>query len=263
MLFLSKYPIPPCLTPRCNRGEPFTVICTLSWTAFWPVTLSLRSNCCCPAVFPELASGETRLSPAVPSSLRSCSPEQDSSPSVSSSQSFFFSYRYCESTDLFKIEPGCRNMPSDKKNSSTKFAPRTAISSPSVTSLLLNIAKHCTTNRLISLQQECSILVSASCFLTNARCSRVGITSFSLRQSSKESWSLQWNKQTQRVCSRKFFRTELYFCARTQTDCSAWLPEKASIDSISFFFVNAVKAEQSSMIYNVGSHINAWSNARK
>ena len=27
---------------------------------------------------------------------------------------------------------------------------------------------------------------------------------------------------------------------RTQTDCSAWRPEKASIDNMSFFFVNAV-----------------------
>ena len=80
----------------------------------------------------------------------------------------------------------------------------------------------------------------------------------SLRQSSKELRSLQWNKQTQRVCSRMSYKTELYFCVRTQTDCSAWRPEKASKDSISFFFVNAVKAEQSSMIYNVGSPINTW-----
>ena len=52
---------------------------------------------------------------------------------------------------------------------------------------------------------------------TNARCSRVGITSFSRRQSSKLSQSLQWKSATQRVCSRKSFRTELYFWVRTQT----------------------------------------------
>ena len=45
----------------------------------------------------------------------------------------FSNYRYCESVDLFKIEAGCRNMPSDKKEH-TKFAPSTTISSTSVTS---------------------------------------------------------------------------------------------------------------------------------
>ena len=68
-----------------------------------------------------------------------------------------FTNRYCDSVDLSKIEAGCRNMPSYKK-SSTKFAPSLAISGPSVTSLLLNIAKHYITNRLISLQQEFRML---------------------------------------------------------------------------------------------------------
>ena len=58
------------------------------------------------------------------------------------------------------VLPGSANMSSHLaiKKSSTKFAPNTAISSPSVTSLLLNIAKHCITNRLIGLQQEFSML---------------------------------------------------------------------------------------------------------
>ena len=43
------------------------------------------------------------------------------------------------------------------------------------------------------------------------------------------------------------------FLSEDQTGCSAWRPEKASIDNID---VNAVEAEQSSMIYNVGSPIN-------
>ena len=62
-------------------------------------------------------------------------------------------------------------------------------------------------------------------------------------------------KQTQRVCSRKSIWTELYFCVRTQTDCSAFRSEKASIGNMSFFFINAVEVELSSMIYNVGSPI--------
>ena len=38
----------------------------------------------------------------------------------------------------------------------------------------------------------------------------------------------------------------------TQTLCSVCLPESASCESMSFFFVSSLKAEQSSMINNVG-----------
>ena len=179
----------------------------------------------------------------------------------------FFIYRNCNSTDLSKIEAGCRNMPIDK-NSSTKFATRTANSSTSVTSLLLNIAKHCITillniakhcitNRLISLQQEFSMLCLGKLPPHQRQLfSREENVILILSQTVLEGIAVLAVKQTQRVCSRTSFRTELYFCVRTQTDCSAWRPEKASIDSISFFFVNAVKTEQSSIIYNVGSPIN-------
>ena len=34
--------------------------------------------------------------------------------------------------------------------------------------------------------------------------------------------------------------------------------QESKHDNMSFFFVNAVEAEQSSMIYNVGSPINTW-----
>ena len=52
------------------------------------------------------------------------------------------------------------------KNSSTKFAPSTGISSPSVILLLLNIAKHCITIRLISFSSSLACFVSGSCFRT-------------------------------------------------------------------------------------------------
>ena len=68
-----------------------------------------------------------------------------------------FSYRYCESVDLFKKRRAVATCQAIKK-SSTKFAPSTTISNPSVTSLLLTIAKHCMANRLISLQQVISML---------------------------------------------------------------------------------------------------------
>ena len=54
------------------------------------------------------------------------------------------------------------------------------------------------------------------------------------------------------VCSSRSFKTEIYLCEMTQTLCSACLPENASSDSISFFFVRSFVAKQSSMMLSVG-----------
>ena len=58
--------------------------------------------------------------------------------------------------------------------------------------------------------------------------------------------------QTHLVCSRRSFKTEMYFCEMTQTDCSTSLQENASCDNMSFFFVNPFMALQSSMVYKFG-----------
>ena len=101
-------------------------------------------------------------------------------------------------------------------------------------------------------------LVSASSCLTAVLSSWEGITSFSLRASSKLSRSLQWNMATQRVCSQRSLRTALYFWVSTQTEVPAWRPLKASSDSMSFFLVRALRALQSSMMYRVGSPWKTW-----
>ena len=83
------------------------------------------------------------------------------------------------------------------KTSSTKRVPSTATSSPSVTG---SIATQLYKEQAPVFNRSLACFLSASCFRTNARCSRVGITSFSRRQSSKLSRSLQWKSATQRVC---------------------------------------------------------------
>ena len=82
--------------------------------------------------------------------------------------------------------------------------------------------------------------------------SNVGITSFSRKQLSKLSLPLVLNMQTHFVCSQRSFKTEMYLCEMTHTDCSACLREKASCDIMFFFFINSFVALQSSMKYKVG-----------
>ena len=147
------------------------------------------------------------------------------------------------------------NLPSNK-NQQYQMRAKQATSSPSATG---SIATQLYFNRSLA------CFLSANCCCTNARCSRVGITPFSRRQSSKLSRSLQRKSVTQQVCCRKSccrksFRTELYW---TYTLMSAWRPEKANSDSMSFFFVRALVAEQSSIIKSVGSPLNTRYKARR
>ena len=64
----------------------------------------------------------------------------------------------------------------------------------------------------------------------------------------KESQSFVWKRAVQCVCSRRSFRTTLYFYERTHTLCRACRPVKASSESMFFFLVIALDAEQSSII---------------
>ena len=112
MLFRERVTIPPCLIPRCNRGEPFTVI-------LHPV----RRRRLLPALTSYFVS-------STGSGVRGCKTITSSSfvtlflcRSSGTRQHLInqfvtvhlSSYRYCESVDLSKIEAGCRNMPSNKK----------------------------------------------------------------------------------------------------------------------------------------------------
>ena len=79
---------------------------------------------------------------------------------------------------------------------------------------------------------RCSTSLFILCLSLN-----VGITSFSLEQFSKLSLHLLYNMQTHFVCSRRSFKTEMYHCEMTQTDCSACLKENARCDNMSFTFL--------------------------
>ena len=157
MLFREQVTHTALLEPsptRCNRGEPFTVI-------LHPVRrrrlLPALTSYFVPSSGTGVRAGKTITSSSFVT-LFLCSSSGTRQHLINQFVTVHFSnYRYCGSVDLSKTEAGCRNMPSNKK-CSTKFSPSTDISSPSVTSLLLNMAKHCITNRLISLQQEFSML---------------------------------------------------------------------------------------------------------
>ena len=58
---------------------------------------------------------------------------------------------------------------------------------------------------------------------------------------------------THLVCSpQRSFKTEMYFCEFTHTDCSVFLPENASCNNMSFFLCQFLWALQSSMMNKVG-----------
>ena len=78
-----------------------------------------------------------------------------------------------------------------------------------------------------------------------------GMTSFSLKQSSKLSRSFVKNKQSHLICSLTSLDTKLYFCVKTQRECCLCHPEKASSDRASRFLFISPSAEQSSIINNV------------
>ena len=46
----------------------------------------------------------------------------------------------------------------------------------------------------------------------------------------------------------------MYFWVRTHTDYAARLPEKHNPDSMSFFFVRAFEAKESSIMYKISLH---------
>ena len=78
-----------------------------------------------------------------------------------------------------------------------------------------------------------------------------GMTSFSLKQSSKLFLSFVKNKQSHLICSLTSLDTELYFCVKTHEEWFLCRPLKASSDRASRFLFISPSAQQSSMINNV------------
>ena len=78
-----------------------------------------------------------------------------------------------------------------------------------------------------------------------------GMTSFSLKQSSKLPRSFVKNKQSHLICSLISLDTELYFCVSTYKEWFLCHPLKASSDKASRFLFISPSAEQSSIVNNV------------
>ena len=85
-----------------------------------------------------------------------------------------------------------------------------------------------------------------------------GMTSFSLKQSSKLSWSFV--KKRHLICSLTSFDTELYFCISTHRKWFLSRPLKASSDKASHFLFILPSAEQSSIMNNVWWPFNMFLN---
>ena len=82
--------------------------------------------------------------------------------------------------------------------------------------------------------------------------------SFSRRQSSTESRSLQREKKRSAFARASPSGQSCISTRGPRQTALHGRPGKASLDNMSFLFVNAVEAEQPSMIYNVGSPISKW-----
>ena len=87
-----------------------------------------------------------------------------------------------------------------------------------------------------------------------------GMTSFSLKQSSKLSLSFVKNKQSHFICSLTSLDMELYFCVNTHKERFLCRPLKASSDKASRFLFISLSAEQSSIINNVWEPIRVFLN---
>ena len=79
----------------------------------------------------------------------------------------------------------------------------------------------------------------------------LGMTSFSLKQSSKLSLSFVKNRQSHLICSLTSLDTELYFCIKTHKEWFLWRPLKANSDRASRFLFISPSAEQSSIMNSV------------
>ena len=77
-----------------------------------------------------------------------------------------------------------------------------------------------------------------------------GMTSFSIKQSSKLSRSFLKNKQSHLICSLRSLDTELCFCVKTHKEWFLCRPLKASSDKVSRFLFISPSAEHSSIINN-------------
>ena len=87
-----------------------------------------------------------------------------------------------------------------------------------------------------------------------------GMTSFSLKQSSKESLSFAKNRHNHLTCSLTSLDTELYFYVKTHKEWFLWRPLKANSDRASRFLFISLSAEQSSIMNSVWWPFNAFLN---
>ena len=152
MLFREQVAHTVLLDPRRNRGEPFTVILhPVRRRRFLPALTSY---------FVHSSGTSVRRGKTITSSsfvtfflCRSSGTRQHL---INQFVTVHFSnYRYCESVDLSKIEAGCRNMPSNKNRAAQSLH---QVRRSAALLLLRYCLTYCITNRLISLQQEFSML---------------------------------------------------------------------------------------------------------
>ena len=87
-----------------------------------------------------------------------------------------------------------------------------------------------------------------------------GVTSFSLKQSSKLSRSFVKKRHSHLICSLTSLDTELYFCVKTHKEWFLCRPLKASSDKASRFLFISSSAEQSSIMNNVWWPFNVFLN---
>ena len=87
-----------------------------------------------------------------------------------------------------------------------------------------------------------------------------GMTSFSLKQSSKLSLSFVKNKQSHLICSLTSLDKELHFCIKTDKEWLLYQLLKESSDRASRFVFISSSAEQSSIMNNVWWPFNVFLN---